>query len=77
MDEAAFDYPIERLPLRRRIMKLVTSGDWMARILIESMLVVFSILAALGVNQLPPGNRQATPTQLAQGNEPRFIRSWA
>ena len=51
MDEAAFDYPIERLPLRRRIMKLVTSGDWMARILIESMLVVFSILAALGVNE--------------------------
>ncbi|MGC5028732.1 hypothetical protein [Micromonospora sp. DT229] len=38
-------------------------------------LVIFA--AALGINQLPPGNRQATPTQLAQGNEPRFIRSWA
>ncbi|MDG4797235.1 hypothetical protein [Micromonospora sp. WMMD1082] len=38
-------------------------------------LVIFS--AALGVNQLPPGNRQATPTRLAQGTEPRFIRSWA
>ncbi|MFG3684632.1 hypothetical protein [Micromonospora sp. NPDC047740] len=40
-------------------------------------LVIFS--AALGVNQLPPGNRQATsasPTQLAQGREPRYIRSW-
>ncbi|GAA3755395.1 hypothetical protein [Micromonospora maritima] len=40
-------------------------------------LVIFS--AALGINQLPPGNRQATqasPTQLAQGREPRFVRSW-
>lgn len=40
-------------------------------------LVIFS--AALGVNQLPPGNRQATsasPTQLAQGREPRYLRSW-
>ncbi|MFF5174629.1 hypothetical protein ACFY3U_18605 [Micromonospora sp. NPDC000089] len=40
-------------------------------------LVIFS--AALGANQLPPGNRQATsasPTQLAQGREPRYIRSW-
>jgi hypothetical protein len=40
-------------------------------------LVIFS--AALGVNQLPSGNRQptrATPGQLAQGREPRFVRSW-
>lgn len=40
-------------------------------------LVIFS--AALGVNQLPPGNRQATsasPAQLAQGREPRYLRSW-
>lgn len=40
-------------------------------------LVIFS--AALGANQLPPGNRQATsptPDQVAQGVEPRFIRSW-
>lgn len=51
MDESAFDYPTEKLPLRRRVRKLITSGDWMARILIESMLVVFSILAALAVNE--------------------------
>lgn len=40
-------------------------------------LVIFS--AALGINQLPPGNRQPTQpssTQVAQGTEPRFIRSW-
>ncbi|MGW3894935.1 hypothetical protein ACWD6L_07030 [Micromonospora profundi] len=40
-------------------------------------LVIFS--AALGVNQFPPGNRQATqasPTQVAQGREPRVLRSW-
>ncbi|MDG4810326.1 hypothetical protein O7634_26535 [Micromonospora sp. WMMD1120] len=40
-------------------------------------LVIFS--AALGVNQFPPGNRQATqpsPTQVAQGREPRIFRSW-
>ncbi|MFJ6194623.1 hypothetical protein [Micromonospora sp. NPDC092111] len=40
-------------------------------------LVIFS--AALGINQLPPGNRQptqASPSRLAQGREPRFVRSW-
>ncbi|MBM0237648.1 hypothetical protein JNW88_11620 [Micromonospora sp. ATA32] len=40
-------------------------------------LVIFS--AAFGINQLPPGNRQATqPSQgkLAQGREPRILRSW-
>lgn len=40
-------------------------------------LVIFS--TSLGVNQLPPGNRQATqpsPAQVAQASEPRFIRSW-
>ncbi|WP_410817696.1 hypothetical protein [Micromonospora sp. 050-3] len=37
-------------------------------------LVIFS--AALGVNQFPPGNRQATPTQVASGREPRVFRSW-
>jgi hypothetical protein len=37
-------------------------------------LVIFS--AALGVNQFPPGNRQATPPQLASGREPRYLRSW-
>ncbi|MCF0096759.1 hypothetical protein [Micromonospora sp. MH99] len=37
-------------------------------------LVIFS--AALGVSQFPPGNRQATPTQLASGREPRVFRSW-
>lgn len=47
MDEAAYDYSTEKLTLRRRIGKLITSGDWMARILIESVLVVVSILAAL------------------------------
>lgn len=41
-------------------------------------LVIFS--AALGVNQLPPGNRAPTkpsPAQVASNTEPRFIRSWA
>lgn len=41
-------------------------------------LVIFS--AALGVNQLPPGNRPATkptPAQVASNTESRFIRSWA
>jgi type II secretory pathway pseudopilin PulG len=51
MDESSFNYPVGKLTIRRRIAKLFTSGDWMARILIESVLVVFSILAALGVNQ--------------------------
>ncbi|MEH0819795.1 MULTISPECIES: hypothetical protein [unclassified Micromonospora] len=38
-------------------------------------LIIFS--AALGINQLPPGNRQATPGRIAQGGgEPRYIRSW-
>ncbi|MFG3707111.1 hypothetical protein ACGF7U_20635 [Micromonospora sp. NPDC047670] len=37
-------------------------------------LVVFS--AALGVNQLPPRNRQATSSRVAQGREPRILRSW-
>ncbi|GAB3178743.1 hypothetical protein FHX75_11404 [Micromonospora palomenae] len=41
-------------------------------------LIIFS--AALGINQLPPGNRQATqasPSRIAQGGgEPRYIRSW-
>ena len=50
MDESAFDYPVEKLSIRRRVAKLLTSGDWIARILIESMLIVFSILAALAVN---------------------------
>jgi|GEM_PF-662599 len=51
MDEASFDYPTDDMPARRRIETLLTSGDWMARIIIESMLIVFSILAALGVNE--------------------------
>ena len=51
MDESSFDYPVERLTLRKRIAKLFTSGDWMARIIIESLLIVFSILFALAVNQ--------------------------
>jgi len=38
-------------------------------------LVIFS--AALGVNQLPPGNRPATPPRVADNRDPRFIRSWA
>ncbi|TDB69387.1 hypothetical protein [Micromonospora sp. KC723] len=37
-------------------------------------LVIFS--AALGVNQLPPGNRPATSAAPAQDREPRFVRSW-
>ncbi|TDC28874.1 hypothetical protein [Micromonospora sp. KC213] len=40
-------------------------------------LVIFS--AALGVNQMPPGNRPATqgsPIQPTQGREARFVRSW-
>ena len=51
MDESAFTYPTEKLSLRRRIAKLFTAGDWIARILIESLLIVFSILFALAVNQ--------------------------
>jgi hypothetical protein len=51
MDESSFDYPVEKLTVRKRIRKLFTSGDWIARILIESGLIVVSILAALAVNQ--------------------------
>jgi hypothetical protein len=37
-------------------------------------LVIFS--AALGINQLPPGNRVATQPRVADNKDPRFMRSW-
>ena len=51
MNEASIEYPVDRMPLRQRIGRLVSSGDWMARILIESALIVVSILSALAVNE--------------------------
>ena len=57
MDEAAIDYPVQRLPVTQRLRRLITAGDWMARILIESGLIVVSILAALAVDQLREARR--------------------
>jgi len=51
MNEASIEYPVEHLSLRQRVARLITSGDWMARILIESALIVVSILSALAVNE--------------------------
>jgi len=51
MDEASIDYPVAPLTPAQRVVRLLTAGDWIARILIESALIVVSILAALGVNQ--------------------------
>ena len=38
-------------------------------------LIIFS--AALGVNQLPPGNRAPSATQVADNGPARFAQSWA
>lgn len=51
MDESRYDYPVTDYSFRRRAWTLLTTGDWVARILIESFLVVVSILAALAVDQ--------------------------
>ncbi len=59
MDESAYVYPTEKLTLRARIAKLFTAGDWMARILIESLLIVFSILFALALTLGASGDLHA------------------
>ena len=51
MVKSAYDYPVTDYSFKRRLLTLLTHGDWMARIIIESLLIVFSILAALAVSE--------------------------
>lgn len=65
MDEAGYQYPVTDYSFRTRALKLLTSGDWIARILIESVLIVFSILAALAVSEWQQGRENERLAQEA------------
>lgn len=57
MDEASYKYPVTDYSFRKRLWTLVTSGDWIARIVIESFLIVMSILSALAVDAWRDGRK--------------------